>query len=276
MPSRATARSASLTTSCVSARCGEHVTYATTPPGRTARSADTSSSRCSALSGARSAGLRRQRASGRRRRAPSPVHGRVDHDPVEGAGSWAPSSRPSPVRTSSTASAGTARSACSTSCVRCGCSSLATIRAPRSPATAASSAALPPGPAHRSSQRSSRPSTGDLGQRERDQLAALVLHAGTAVAHARQGGRVAAGEDTAVGVSAPREEPVASAGPRRHRRDPAGDDRDVRRDVVRDEQLLELVGRAAVADERLTQRADDPERVALHGGQRRRARRSPA
>ena len=71
-----------------------------------------------------------------------------------------PTVRPSPVRTSSTASAGTARSACSTRRARWGWSSFATIRAPRSPATAASSAALPPGPAHRSSQRASGPSSG--------------------------------------------------------------------------------------------------------------------
>ena len=63
------------TTSRVSARCGEQVTYATTPPGRTASSAAVSSSRCSGVRPATSAGRRRQRASGRRRKAPSPVHG---------------------------------------------------------------------------------------------------------------------------------------------------------------------------------------------------------
>ena len=75
MPGRPAARTASLTTSWVSTRCGEQVTYATTPPGRTACSAETSSSRWSALSAARSAGVRRHRASGRRRSAPRPVQG---------------------------------------------------------------------------------------------------------------------------------------------------------------------------------------------------------
>ena len=65
------------------------------------------------------------------------------------------------MRISSIASAGSAARACSTSRTRCGVTSLATSRAPRSWATAPSSAALPPGPAHRSSQRSSRsPSSG--------------------------------------------------------------------------------------------------------------------
>ena len=49
--------------------------------------------------------------------------------------------------------------ACRTRVARCGSRSLASSRAPRVAPIAASSAALPPGPAHRSSQRSSRPST---------------------------------------------------------------------------------------------------------------------
>ena len=68
-------RAPSVTVTWVSTMCGEQVTYATTPPGRTARNAATSSSRCSRVSGGRSAGWRRQRDSGRRRSEPSPVHG---------------------------------------------------------------------------------------------------------------------------------------------------------------------------------------------------------
>ena len=192
------------------------------------------------------------------------------------AGSWAPRSRPSPVRTSSTASAGTARSACSTSWVRCGCSSLATIRAPRSPATAASSAALPPGPAHRSSQRSSRPSTGTAVSAS----ATSWLPSSCTPDRPSRTLASAAGSPpariTAVGVSEPRAEPcrvredlvgVRQAGARHHG--------DVRRDVVGDEQLLDLVGGPAVPDQRLAQGAHDPDRVALHRGEARRSRRPP-
>ncbi len=56
-------------------RWGEQVTYATTPPGRAASSAEPSSARCSGTRSATSPGVRRQRDSGRRRSAPSPLHG---------------------------------------------------------------------------------------------------------------------------------------------------------------------------------------------------------
>ena len=65
---------------------------------------------------------------------------------------------PSPVTTPSTPSA--PRSVRRTRSARCGSRSLATNPAPRPAASAASSAALPPGPAQRSSQRRSGPSSG--------------------------------------------------------------------------------------------------------------------
>ena len=80
----------------VSARCGEHVTYATSPGGAAAN-ADASSSRCSLVSGGRSSGWRRQRASGRRRSAPSrctarrPAPGRTPRGPARPS---RPSARP--------------------------------------------------------------------------------------------------------------------------------------------------------------------------------------
>ena len=58
------------------------------------------------------------------------------------------------------------------------CASKATSRAPRSRASTSSSAALPPGPAHRSTQSASGPSSGAAASASGDELAALVLHAG--------------------------------------------------------------------------------------------------
>ena len=142
--------------------------------------------------------MRRQRASGRRRSAPSPVHGRVDEHPVEravppgGAGAvggdhaeqpgpggggapWRPAGRGAPAARRPAAGR----------------------RAP--PASAASSADLPPGPAHTSSQRSSRPSSAAVGEADRDQLGALVLHAGATLGDGGHGGRVAPVEPHGVG-----------------------------------------------------------------------------
>ena len=103
----------------------------------------------------RSVGRRRQRLSGRRRSAPRPEHGASTSTRSKRA--LGPR-RPGPV-TRRRRRPSVARSAWATSRARCGCRSLASSRAPRCVASAASRAALPPGPAHRSSQRSSRPST---------------------------------------------------------------------------------------------------------------------
>ena len=66
------------------------------------------------------------------------------------------------------------------------------------PPAPASSAALPPGPAHRSSQRSSAPLDARPRQGERDQLGALVLDAGAPLGDRRHRGRVAALQHHAV------------------------------------------------------------------------------
>ena len=105
---------------------------------------------------ATSSGCRRQRASGRRRSAPEPGARRVDEHPVErrrppGRRPARRRRRPSAVvrrRRGAPARPGAARSR------------RPAARAPRPPASAPSSAALPPGPAHRSSQRWSGPSSG--------------------------------------------------------------------------------------------------------------------
>ena len=125
-----------------------------------------------------SLGWRRQRASGRRRSAPRPVQG--------ASSSTRSNPPPAPAELPGVADAHVDRPrravACATSSARCGRSSLAVdVGAPRGrPRVAASSAALPPGPAHRSSQRSSGRRAAHCGQREGAQLAALVLHGGPA------------------------------------------------------------------------------------------------
>ena len=70
-----------------------------------------------------------------------------------------------------------------------------------------SSAALPPGPAQPSSHCSSGPSSGRVGEGEGDELAALVLHTGAALAHGLDRARLAA-----LGRAAPR---TATSGPAR-------------------------------------------------------------
>ena len=87
---------------------------------------------------------------------------------------------------------GASASARPTSRARCGATSLAMSTAPRSAASPASSPALPPGPAARSSQTSSRPSSGAVGQGERGELTAFVLYGGPAAPDGRDRGRLAA------------------------------------------------------------------------------------
>ena len=77
--------------------------------------------------------------------------------------------------------------------------STAVTRAPARKPSAASSAVLPPGPAHRSSQRPAVAVDRRQRQRPGHQLAALVLHQRLAVAHRREPARVTAGQIDAVG-----------------------------------------------------------------------------
>ena len=153
-----------------------------------------SSSRCSFVSGGRSLGCLRQRDSGRRRSEPSPVHGAstsTRSNPASGSSLSLPASRPSIASTL----AGMPRTALTTMFARCSATSTAVRKAPRWAAIAASRPALPPGPAHRSSHCSSRPSSGAFDERERDQLTAFVLDVGPPVADlgqlpGRAGGKV--------------------------------------------------------------------------------------
>src|SRR5215207_1258933 len=150
------ARTAS-TTEPASRGCGVHVTYATTPPGRTDVIAESSSRSCKGRSSSTSSGVRRQRASGRRRNAPRPLHGTSastrSNEPSGQVGFV-----PSPTRT--WWSPGTARRFDLTSSARCGCGSTAVSTPSRWLTIAASSADFPPGPAHRSSHLASEPSSG--------------------------------------------------------------------------------------------------------------------
>ena len=109
---------------------------------------------------------------------------RVDEDPVEAAGAVR---RPGAVGGDDAGDAGGTVAAARGHQARCGAAarSLATSSAPRSAARPASSADLPPGPAHRSSQRRVGALERGVGQRHRDQLRALVLDAGTALGHGR-------------------------------------------------------------------------------------------
>ena len=126
----------------------------------------------------------------------------------------------------------------------------------RSAASAASRAALPPGPAHRSSQRSSRPVDRRRGQGERDQLGALVLDAGPALGDRRDRAGVARRRgatpygDQRVGL--------ARAAPRRVDRPGPGHQRHPGRLVVGGQQRLELV----LAD-RPARALDDPARMGV-------------
>ncbi len=145
--------STSSRTPLVSARCGEHVTYARSPPGLVASMADTSSPRCNSPRSAMSAASRRQRASGRRRRLPSPEHGTSASTRSNASGR-----HPGAVPSATTVRAAPVpRRTSAASLARCSCASAARSRAPRSAAIPASSLALPPGPAHRSSQARSGP-----------------------------------------------------------------------------------------------------------------------
>ena len=141
---------------------------------------------------------------------------RVDEDPVEGAGR--PRRRGAVGGDDAGDAVGAGEATAATSPARCGCRSPATSRAPRRAASAASSAALPPGPAHRSSQRRVAPVDRGGGQRHRDQLRALVLDAGAALGDGRDRARVAALEDHAVrrvGRRLARQLVAASTGPGR-------------------------------------------------------------
>ena len=161
-PTSPRAAGTSTTTPAVSARCGEHVTYATTPPGRTAPAPRASSSRCSRASAGRSPACRRQRASGRRRSAPSPVHGASSSTrskPARQAGSR-PVGRP---RTST--STGSPHSAGRTSPARCGARSTAVSR--RRAGRPARRAAPPCRPARRTGRASGRPGPPAVPRRAR-------------------------------------------------------------------------------------------------------------
>ena len=139
---------AELMTSMVSARCGEHVTYPTTPPGRVRLTAEIRSRRWSWVNSSTSVGVRRHRASGRRRSDPRPEHGtsaRTAAKDCFGSGGCVPSAvitRWSP---------GMVLRAFETRSARCSCSSTAVKLVSCWFASPASSADLPPGPAHRSS-----------------------------------------------------------------------------------------------------------------------------
>ena len=120
-------------------------------PGRVSAIAAASSSRCSLVSAGTSAGWRRQRASGRRRSAPRPGARRVDQHPVEARLQTACRGRRRAARRP-------AARGCSARPGRRG-ARRARRRSPGRPRwapSAASSAVLPPGPAHRSSQRPPR------------------------------------------------------------------------------------------------------------------------
>ncbi len=119
-----------------------------------------------------------------------------------------PTSRPSAQNTST----GSPRTACSTSRARCGVTSTAVTWAPAPAASAPSSAALPPGPAHRSSQRSSRPVHGRGRERRRHELGALVLHVGPAARDRRDLARGTLGQVDRVRASTRRPGPPTSRG----------------------------------------------------------------
>ena len=237
-PARAAARSASLTTSCVSTRCGEHVTYATTPPGRTARSAETSRSRCSALEPGqvgRRAAPARLRPTAQRAEAGAR---RVDHHAVVGARLVAcrPSARRRSARPRPRRRAPRAAPARPAGCGAAGPRwRRSARRAPRR--RAASSAALPPGPAHRSSQRSSGPSSGASASASATSWLPSSCTPARPSRTLGSGRRVAAGEDDRRRARARRARPprvvdhlvvVGEAGAR--------DERHAGRHVVGDEQ----------------------------------------
>ena len=139
--------------------------------------------RCSAVSSGRSSGERRHRASGRRRRAPSPVHGAStrtrSNPPAEVQGEGVTRRAPDAGRGSVAGRCGRARPDAGAARPRS-----ADRRGPRPlrPAAPPCRRARRTGPA----SAMSGPSRGGLGQREGDQLAALVLHPGRARGHLGQ------------------------------------------------------------------------------------------
>ena len=201
--------STSATTPRVSARCGEQVDVgddAAGPDGVERRVEQVALQRAPARRRPRAAAASAPRAGGAARRARCtarrPAPGRTPPARQAGARAVGDDDRRPAV----------AGRRAATSPARCGCQLGGEQRARRArPASAPSSAALPPGPAHRSSQRSSRPVERRGGQRERDELAALVLHAGPALAHRGERAGVAAGQHRGV------RRPAARLGARRRR-----------------------------------------------------------
>ena len=127
---------------------------------------------------------------------------------------------------------------------------------PAAVASAASSAALPPGPAHRSSQCSSRPVDGARRQGERDQLGAGILHPGPALAHGGDRPGSPDSRTTASGETAGRRHPAAAA-PRPWTARP-------RTRVTRGRSLSAGAGpRAPRAGRAPAERLDDPVRVGV-------------
>ena len=148
-------------------------------------------------------GRRRQRLSGRRRSAPRPEQGASTR-----TRSNEPSLHGGRVPSPTTTSPVVARIAWATSRARCGSRSLASSRAPRCVASAASRAALPPGPAHRSSHRSSRPS---IAARERSRATSWEPASWTPARPSRTAGTSPGSPDsrtTANGEMPPPVEPV--------------------------------------------------------------------
>ena len=148
----------------------------TTPPGRTARIAAASSSRCSRVNGGRSLGYAASAPPGggaasrarntARRRAP----GRT---PPAGSSASRPTSRPSAQMT--VTGSPRRRLVDQVGPVRRDLDR-GHVRAALAPRARRAAPPCRPGPAHRSSQRSSRPVERRVGERHRDQLRALVLH----------------------------------------------------------------------------------------------------
>ena len=183
-------RSASATTPTVSARCGEHVAYSTTPPGRVSSIADASSSRCSRASAGTSRGLAppaRLRPCGAARRGP--VHGASTSTRSKPGSS--PESRPS-TRTTST---GSPRVFCSTNSARRGVGlDRGHPGARLAPDARPAARSCRPGPRTGPASGRRRPSTGaSVSARATSWLPSSCTSA-CAVAHRRQPPGIAAGQ----------------------------------------------------------------------------------
>ena len=152
-------------------------------PAAPSRGPPTSRACCSGTSASRSVGCRRQRASGRRRSAPRPGAGRVHEHPVERAGG--------PRRAGAVAGDHAQHAV--------GTAERAPDQVRRGAAAARWPAARPPAGRQRRQQRGLAAGSGAevqpaqvgpverrRGQGERDQLRALVLHAGPALGHGRR------------------------------------------------------------------------------------------